>query len=196
MRERDTDILIVGGGTGGCAAALAAASLGRGVLMTEETDWLGGQLTAQAVPPDEHRWIESFGCTRRYRQYRTLVRRYYRDHYPLTPQARTDPHLNPGQGRVPRLCHEFRIGLAVLEQQLAYPRSRGLVEILHRTKAVSAEVAGDRVRAVRLRHLDSGEETVVHARYVLDATELGDLLPLTGAEYVTGAESQAQTGEP
>ncbi|MCZ2148589.1 MAG: FAD-dependent oxidoreductase, partial [Bryobacterales bacterium] len=29
-----------------------------------------------------------------------------------------------------------------------------------------------------------------------DATELGDLLPLTGAEYVTGFESQASTGEP
>ena len=31
------------------------------VLMTEETDWVGGQLTSQAVPPDEHPWIESFG---------------------------------------------------------------------------------------------------------------------------------------
>ena len=195
-RERETDILIVGGGTGGCAAAMAAASLGRRVIRTEETDWIGGQLTQQAVPPDENRWIESHGCTRRYRQYRDLVRQYYREHYPLTPEARMTPHLNPGQGGVSRICHEFRVGLAVLEQQLAYARTRGLVDVLLRTVAVAAEADGDRVRAVTLRDLDTGQETVVHARYVLDATELGDLLPMAGVEYVSGAESQAETGEP
>jgi hypothetical protein len=194
--ERETDILIVGGGTGGCAAAMAAAALGRRVIMTEETDWIGGQLTQQAVPPDEHRWIESHGCTRRYRQYRNGVRAYYREHYPLTPQARANPTLNPGQGGVSRLCHEFRVGLAVLEQQLAYARSRGLVEVWLRTRAVAAAAEGDRVRAVHLRNLDTGDETIVHAKYVLDATELGDLLPLAGVEYVSGAESQTETGEP
>ena len=195
-RERETDILIVGGGTGGCAAAMAAASLNRRVLLTEETDWIGGQLTQQAVPPDENRWIESHGCTRRYRHYRTLVRQYYREHYPLTPRARMNTALNPGQGGVSRLCHEFRVGLAVLEQQLAYPRSRGLADVLLRTVAVAAHTDGDIMRAVTLRDLDTGAETIVHAKYVLDATELGDLLPLAGVEYVSGAESQAETGEP
>jgi hypothetical protein len=195
-REQATDILIVGGGTGGCAAALAAASLGRRVILTEETDWLGGQLTAQAVPPDEHRWIESSGCTRRYRDYRDGVRRYYRDHYPLTPQARGTATLNPGLGGVSRLCHEFRVGVAVLDQLLAFSRARGLLDVRLRTVPVGAEVAGDRVTAVRLRSLETGHETVVQAPYVLDATELGDLLPLAGVEYVSGAESQAQTGEP
>ena len=52
LPERRADILIVGGGLGGSAAALAAARLGKTVIMTEETDWIGGQLTAQAVPPD------------------------------------------------------------------------------------------------------------------------------------------------
>jgi len=36
----------------------------------------------------------------------------------------------------------------------------------------------------------------VEASYVLDATELGDLLPMTETEYVTGAEAKAETGEP
>ena len=196
LRELATDVLILGGGTGGVAAAMAATSLGRRVLLTEETDWIGGQLTAQAVPPDEHRWIEQFGCTRRYRRYREGVRAYYRRHYPLTPAARADPALNPGGGGVSRLCHEFRVGLAVLEGELAYARARGLLEVRLRTVPVAAEADGDRVRAVRLRDLESGEEVDVQAPYVLDATELGDLLPMVGAEYVTGAESQAETGEP
>jgi NADPH-dependent 2,4-dienoyl-CoA reductase/sulfur reductase-like enzyme len=46
-RELATDMLIVGGGLGGVAAALAAVRLGRAVILTEPTDWLGGQLTAQ-----------------------------------------------------------------------------------------------------------------------------------------------------
>ncbi len=36
----------------------------------------------------------------------------------------------------------------------------------------------------------------IKAKYFLDATDLGDLLPLTQTDYVTGAESQADTGEP
>jgi len=66
-REIGVDCAVVGGGTGGVAAALAAARLGASVVMTEETDWIGGQLTAQAVPPDEHPWIESTGATASYR---------------------------------------------------------------------------------------------------------------------------------
>src|SRR5438067_13431253 len=88
QRELRADVVIVGGGTGGCAAALAAARAGRRVILTEETDWVGGQLTAQAVPPDEHPWIESFGATRLYRRFRAAVRDYYRGHYPLTAEAR------------------------------------------------------------------------------------------------------------
>ena len=41
-------------------------------------EWLGGQLTVQGVPPDEHPWIEQFGCTASYRAFREGVRAYYR----------------------------------------------------------------------------------------------------------------------
>jgi NADPH-dependent 2,4-dienoyl-CoA reductase/sulfur reductase-like enzyme len=43
-REISADLVIVGGGFGGCAAALAAARTGLSVVMTEQTDWVGGQL--------------------------------------------------------------------------------------------------------------------------------------------------------
>src|SRR5260370_9754639 len=118
-RELTFDIAAIGGGVGGCAAALAAARNGMRVILTEETDWVGGQLTSQAVPPDEHAWIESFGATRTYREYRDRVRDYYRRNYPLTVAARLRRDLNPGNGRVSRLTHEPRVSLAVLEEMLA-----------------------------------------------------------------------------
>jgi flavin-dependent dehydrogenase len=114
-----TDVAIIGGGLGGCAAALAAARLGRRVVLTEETRWLGGQLTNQAVPPDEHPWIEEFGATASYRALRRGIRSYYRAHLPLTPEALADDLLNPGNGWVSRLCHDPRIAVAVLDELLA-----------------------------------------------------------------------------
>ncbi len=195
-QELQTDVLIVGGGIGGCAAALAVAQSGRRAILTEECDWIGGQLTSQATPPDEHGWIERFGCTASYRRFRNGVREYYRRHYPLTEAARNNPRLNPGNGWVSPLCHEPRVALAVLYEMLAPYLSNGQITLLAEHRALKADVAGDHVRAVTLRDLRGGAECSVTAAYFLDATELGDLLPLTGCEYVTGFESQAQTGEP
>jgi hypothetical protein len=178
------------------AGALAALRLGRKVILTEETDWLGGQLTSKAVPPDEHDWIEKNGCTASYRRLRTGVRDYYRRNYPLLAKAHADERLNPGMGNVSRLCHEPRVAVAVLEEILAPYRAGRQLEVLTRHVPISVENDGDRVGSVTLLDERTGDRVVVHAPYVLDATELGDLLPLAGVEHVAGAESREQTGEP
>lgn len=196
MRQMNADVAIIGGGVGGVAAALAAAKMGKTVIMTEETKWIGGQLTGQAVPPDQHPWIEQFGATRSYRSYRDGVRQYYRDHYPLTQEARDNPHLNPGNGWVSRLCHEPKVALAVLNQMLAPYVSSGLVTILLKHKIEEAEVQGDHIKSIVVKSLDQGTSVRLVAPYFLDATETGDVLPIAGVEYVTGAESKAETGEP
>ncbi|HWS79660.1 MAG TPA: FAD-dependent oxidoreductase [Rubrobacter sp.] len=194
--EAETDILVVGGGLGGVAGALAALRLGRRVVLTEETDWIGGQLTAQAVPPDEHPWIEDMGCTASYRRLRNGIRYFYRRNYPLTAGAHAREHLNPGDGLVSRLCHEPRVSLAVLEGMLAPYRSGQRLRVLLRHRPVAAEVEGDLITAVTLLDGETGEQLTVHASYVLDATELGDLLELAGVEHAVGAESRDETGEP
>jgi hypothetical protein len=194
--ERAADVVIVGGSVGGCAAALAACRAGLRVILTEETDWIGGQLTSQAVPPDEHPWIESFGCTRSYRRFRDGVRDYYRDHFALTAAARANVLLNPGNGGVSRLCHEPRIALAVLEQMLALHASAGRLQVLLEHQPIAADVSGDRVCAVTMRDRRAGRDSVLTAPYFIDATELGDLLPLAKTEFVIGAESRRDTGEP
>lgn len=192
---RRADVVILGGGVGGCAAALAACRAGRSVVLTETTDWIGGQLTSQAVPPDEHPWIESFGCTRSYRDFRDAVRQYYRERYPLTPEARANRRLNPGNGMVSRLCHEPRVALAVLLEMLAPHLSSGRLQIWTRHQPVAMSLEGDRVRSVTVRDELRGVDRLLEAPYFLDATELGDLLELGGVEHVLGAESRRDTGE-
>ncbi|MQA01951.1 MAG: FAD-dependent oxidoreductase [Streptosporangiales bacterium] len=195
MTLEEVDIAVIGGGLGGVAAALAALRQGWTVLLSEETEWLGGQLTAQAVPPDEHPWIEQFGCTKSYRALRDGIRAYYRSWYPLTAEAYNDRWLNPGAGRVSKLCHEPRVGLAVIEAMLAPYRATGRLRVRTGCRPVAADVDGDRVRSVLLRDA-AGDTAEVTAGYVLDATETGELLPLTGTEYVTGFEAAAETSEP
>lgn len=193
------DIIVLGGGLGGCMAALSAARSGQRVILTEETDWLGGQLTSQAVPPDEHPWIESFGCTRTYREFRERVRDYYREHYPLKEEARGNPRLNPGNGWVSRLCHEPKVALHVIEGLLAPYVSSGRITIYYHCRPVSAcmnVMNEDLIDSVDVQFADSGRTLTLQGRLFIDATECGDLLPLVGAEYVSGAESREETGEP
>lgn len=196
VHDLQADLVIIGGSLGGCAAALAAVRNGQSVIMTEESDWIGGQLTSQAVPPDEHPWIEQFGSTRSYRNLRNSIRQYYRENYPLSATARNAMHLNPGNCGVSRLCHEPAAALFVLEAIFAPYISNGQMRMLRETIPVGVDVDHDEIRAVEVEQIGSGKRTVLSAPYFLDASETGELLPFAGAEYVTGAESRQQTGEP
>ena len=196
MEVLRTDVAIVGGGLGACAAALAAARLGRRVILTEETHWVGGQLTNQAVPPDEHPWIEEYGATASYRALRRGIRDYYRAYTPLTPSARALGQLNPGNGWVSRLCHDPRVAVAVLHQMMVPHQLSGRLFLLEPHRPVTAWTHGDRVVGVVVRGIESGRDSLIEAPFFIDATPYGDLLDLADVEYVVGAESRSETGEP
>jgi len=75
-----------------------------------------------------------------------------------------------------------------------YLTSRRL-RVLTRHVPVAATTDGDTVTAVTLRSLETGDEIGATAPYIVDATELGDLLEQAGVEHVIGAEGRAETGE-
>ncbi len=195
-RRISCDVAVIGGGMGGVAASLAACEGGARVVLSEATDWLGGQMTSQGVSAlDEHPYIERFGGTRSYERLRESIRQYYRERYGAPATMPDGMPLNPGNGWVSRLCFEPCVGLRVIEQLLAPHVESGRLTILLEHTPVAATVENDRVHDLTLRGSD-GAEVIIEAQLVLDATELGDLLPLAGVEYVTGAESKADTGEP
>lgn len=194
-RELNADVIILGGGMGGCATALASCRNGLSVIMTEETDWIGGQVSQQGVPPDEHQWIETHGAPQSYREYRNRVRDYYRNNYPLTETARNRVNLNPGDGSVSRICHEPRVAVSVLTDMLSPFLSSGKLRILLNHKVRSSEVNGDRIMNVEVENIQTGDWALLTGDSFVDATECGDLLPLTGTEYITGTESKHDTKE-
>ena len=194
--ELKSDIVIIGGGLGGCAAALSACKLGASVILTEPTDWLGGQVSQQGVPPDEHGWIESFGRPESYAKYRTLIRDYYKKNYRLTESAMQAEFLNPGNGSVSRIFHEPRVSVAVLQTMLAPAISSGRLRVFLNTEPVEAFTGNDKIEAVTFLNKNTGSSIIMHGKLFIDASEEGDLLALSGTEYVIGAESQKQTNEP
>lgn len=194
-KEVFADLIVAGGGLGGCAAALAACRNGLRVVLTEETDWIGGQASQQGVPPDEHHWIETHGAPASYRDYRNRIRDYYRRNYPLTNEARNRENLNPGDGSVSRICHEPMVTVAVLTEMLMPYISSGKLTLLTEHKIMEADVTGDLINSLRASDLKNKKNVILTAPFFVDATECGDLLPLTGTEYVTGTESRSQTKE-
>lgn len=192
--EKKIPVLIVGASLGGVAAAIGCARMGVKCILIEEDTWIGGQATAHGVPLDEHPWIEQYGCTRSYRSFREGVRAYYRRNYNLTAEAARDPYFNPGAGWVSGLGFEPKVGLAVLREMLQPYESAGILEVMHGWRCQGVEVEKDRVRCVCFER--EGIKLTISSDYVLDATETGELLPMTGTEYSVGAESCYETGEP
>ena len=188
------EVLVVGASLGGVAAALRAGAFGATVCLIEPGAWLGGQMTAQGVcTPDEDQWVETVGSTAAYRDFRTRVREYYRQTYTLSADGVAQPLFNAGRCWVNEgFSVEPAVGMQIFQTMLAeFPT----ISVSLNTGVVSVERDGDAITAVNAVAAD-GTATRFIASFVLDATDLGDLLPLAGADWVIGAESRSGTGEP
>lgn len=182
---------------GGIAAAIRSAGDGMHVCVTEETSWIGGQMTSQGVSAlDENYLVETSGSTRLYQRLRELIRRRYKSQPGISERAAADEQLNPGSCWVSRISFEPSVGLAALNELISENAPSRNLRIATRQKVVHLKVENGRVRSALAVDLDTGKFTEYRARYFLDATELGDLLPLSGVPYSSGAESRSQTGEP
>lgn len=194
MKTMNFDVVIFGGSLGGTLAAYSAAKSGKSVGLFEKTEWIGGQLTSQAVPPDEHKWIEETGCSATYRAYRNAVRNYYRNHPMIADELKNKEFFCPGGSTVSRISHPPRLALKLLTEMLQPYIDSGKLQIFYRCVLLEAKTDEDTVRSIGVK---SGEETFcVTGKYFLDADDEGELIYKSGCEYVTGAESKDMTGEP
>jgi hypothetical protein len=192
--EEKCDVVILGGGLGGSAAALTAASQGARVCMTEPTNWLGGQMTSQGISAfDDNEWIETTGATRTFK----LLRQRIREHYApmLRAGVKPDSSLNPGLCWVSYQCSEADVDRAVLQSMLGPLVQNGKLAIYLRSSPVAVERNGDGIRSVTTYNFETHGFLRLTGKVFVDATELGEFLPLAGVHFVTGAESRSETGE-
>ena len=194
MANHDYDVVIVGGSFGGVAAALAAATDPNvRVALLEGSDWIGGQATSQGVS----RWdeanvalLETTCGTKSYRDLRHAVSEFYRNNSILSQFGAKQTVLNPGFAATNYpLSVEPSATQRILRDLVAALAAR--LDLHLQTTVVAVAVQNGSVRSVTT----SGGDTFT-ARTYLDATDLGDLLPLANLPWKIGAEAHADTNEP
>ena len=207
-RKIECDILIAGGSMGGVAAAMKIIQMAPNtkICLTEETDWLGGQMTSQAVSAlDENQFVETSGACRSYQEMRNFFRKHYSANYKLSAEAKSQVYLNPGDNWVTRLSFEPQVAVDYIDQQLNASISSGHLQIFKRYKMADINTATTKKSSndARQNHIDNalainletGEVIEIAPKIVLDATELGDLLPLAKVAYSVGSDNRRNTTE-
>jgi FAD dependent oxidoreductase len=171
-QELITDVLVVGGGAGGTAAAIQAARRGAKTILVSEFSWLGGMLTSAGVSVPDGNELAAFqtgiwgGFLQALRQ------------------------RQPGgldNSWVSFFSYDPRIGASIFADW---------VNELENLQWISGEVPlevlkeGNTITGARFSNF------TVKAKIVIDGTELGDLLALGEIPYRWGWEWRSQWDEP
>jgi hypothetical protein len=191
---RRTDVLVVGGGPAGTAAALAAARAGVDVTLVERYGCLGGQSTgglAANIDPMTD-W-----------QGRLVVRGIGEELLALLPaDARRGPPPTLWGSRDAADVADWAPAGAAPHGVVAHApcvnpeslkwasqrllREAGVTAVLH-TWAVAPLMGGDAVRGALLENKEG--RLAIRARVVVDASGDGDLFARAGAAYETNADA-------
>ncbi|MEH2183363.1 FAD-dependent oxidoreductase [Nostoc sp.] len=128
------EILVVGGGLSGVATAYEGLLAGRTVCLTEITDWLGGQISAQGTSALDERPTQRAlkFYSRGYLELRNRIGRKY-------------GKLNPGDCWVSESCFLPRDAHAILAQMLkdAEKQGKGKLQWFPNTVIKDLEIAAD-----------------------------------------------------
>ncbi len=126
------EILVVGGGLAGVATAYEGLLAGRTVCLTEITDWLGGQISAQGTSALDERETQRSRLffPRGYLELRQRIKRYY-------------GKLNPGKCWVSESCFIPYDGAKILFSMLqdAAKRGKGQLKLFPSTVVKELEIS-------------------------------------------------------
>ena len=113
-RTEECELLVVGGGLSGVAASYEALLAGKTVCMSEITDWVGGQISAQGTSALDERTTQRSRLffPKGYLEFRERIAEYYDE-------------LNPGDCWVSESCFLPRDAHQVMWEQLQDAEKRG-----------------------------------------------------------------------
>lgn len=166
------DVIVVGGGSGGSAAAVQAARCGASVAILEETGWIGGQITAAAVST-----MDDVGHNR------SGLYREFIDRIAETYESTGTPY-NLCYWGSDTIASDPVTAEAILLHMMKIS-GPGSIHIYLQTSLSKALTEGSKVTGVEVLRED-GSRMTFKAPVTVEATECGDLLPLTGARYRAG----------
>jgi hypothetical protein len=176
------EVLVVGGGSAGIAAACAAARAGADTMLIEAYGFLGGTLTLvtlggfcgiHAVLDEEHLGRVIGGLCLE------LEERLARDHALLPPKR---------HGRIVGVPYESVSLKRIADEMVS---AHGVHTLFH-TSAVAVQVEGARVTAVIVEN--KGGRAAIVPRVVIDCSGDGDVAARAGAGFELGHDGETQYG--
>jgi len=170
-----TDVLVVGGTTGGIAAALQTAKMGANTVVVEHTPWLGGMLSAAAVSCTDGNHELRSGIWESFRQ---ALYKHYKSNNLFT-------------GWVSETCFEPHVADSIFK---AWVHARPNMQVYYHWYFDKAIMEGNTIKGAVFENV-RGQKLTVYAKRVIDATDLGDVYAAAGAAYDLGTEDSTQSGE-
>ncbi len=173
-KDDSSAILIIGGGTSGISAGIAAARQGVSTVIVENTEWVGGMLTAAGVSAVDGNYNLPGGFWGEFRD--SLI-----NYYGHTDSLKT--------GWVSNVLFEPSIGDKILKTIASQEKE---LTILFKSRMQSIHRENEKW-TVTIETPDGLK--VLHPQIVIDATELGDVARQCGVPYDIGMENRDETGE-
>lgn len=181
------DVIVAGAGTGGWAAAIQAARLGAKVLLVEESNWIGGQMSAAAVTSmDEQGCWDKFPVRERglYKEFHESITNYYYSHNKDPFRAYYSWPVQQEGG------YEPKVSRAVLYAFIEDARAKGrTLDVTTDTLVTAVNKNNNRVTGVTLTRGDTKQTKNITCKVLVEATEYGDILPLAKTPYRIGSST-------
>ncbi len=172
----ETDVLVIGGGVGGTAAAIQSARMNMKTILVERTTMLGGMLTAAGVSCTDGNDQLPSGMWEEFRQ--ALYKHYGRK------------KLNSGW--VSNTNFEPHVGDSIFK---AWTKNEKRLKVHYGLEFETVLKEGNTVTGATFRNTDNTAVLKVKARVVIDATELGDVFAAAGAAYDLGMDDPLVSNE-
>ena len=170
------DVIVIGGGAGGTSAAIQSARNGAKTLLIEETDWLGGMLTSAGVSAVDGNYKLPSGFWGEFKD--SLV-----SHYGSLEALKT--------GWVSNTLFEPRVGNQILK---SIAKNENNLKILFSTE-VNSVTKLDFYKTKNYNFNVKSSKGNFLSKVLIDATELGDVLPMIDEDYDLGMDSREMYGE-
>lgn len=174
-QEINTDVLIIGGGASGTTAGIQSARLGAKTIIIEETDWLGGMLTAAGVSAIDGNHKLPSGL---WGEFRSKIYQHYGG-----PAA-------VATGWVSNTLFEPSVGNKILKEMVA---EESHLKVFYQSRFISASRNND--SSWKVTFSQKGKQQFIRAKVLIDATELGYVMAFLGVPYAIGMDSREETGE-
>ena len=171
-----TQVLVIGGGTGGTAAGIQAARLGVNTIIVEPSTWLGGMISAAGVSATDGNHKLPSGL---WKEFRDKIYIVYGGAKAVETGWVSNTHFEP------HVADSIFKAMAFAEKKL---------NVLYNWQFEKAIVKANKIIGAIFKNAKNNELQIT-ADVVIDATEMGDVMASAKLPFDVGMEAEKITGE-